>query len=437
MRSLRSVRAPAVSLVLAVGIGACSSDVAEPSPTDGMANATSSIEPTANEPTPSPAPSAPARPIPSTPASEQSPAEGWVEVASFGSADTIETVHDVAAAPFGLLAAGVHLSTRSLAVFDPLAAESRIWLSDDARSWKDVTPPDTFADASIDRLVVLPDGAVLAFGRTSRLVDGIPWEEPAAWETLDGRTWTELEITVGDERVIELVAGGPGYLARVGADLGGQQLGFSSDGKTFAPVADPTGARIMTGIAAGPEGFVIRAEVYESADPATLYASGNGVDWYEASDPGWTLGSAAPIGPDWVALDHRPFDAPDDVEVRTWVSANGLDWTEAGQLPLRTVDLGDGAVCSEYPDLVSTRTLVVASTVLSYPCGEGLVQRFGTAHVSNDGGTWLALPFAAGVEIADPTTRGTQVSAGLDLESGTLLVGETGYRATFWFRPNQ
>jgi hypothetical protein len=23
----------------------------------------------------------------------------------------------------------------------------------------------------------------------------------------------------------------------------------------------------------------------------------------------------------------------------------------------------------------------------------------------------------------------------LDLESGTLLVGESGYRATFWFRP--
>jgi len=30
---------------------------------------------------------------------------------------------------------------------------------------------------------------------------------------------------------------------------------------------------------------------------------------------------------------------------------------------------------------------------------------------------------------------GVSVNAGLDLDSGTLLVGEKDYRATFWFRP--
>lgn len=365
-------------------------------------------------------------------------AEGWVELARFGDPNTIEAVHDVVEAPFGILAAGVQYPTRSLGVFDPLAGDGRIWLSEDGMSWDDVTPGGTFTYASIRQLVALPDGAVLALGWASRLVDGSPEESgPAGWETRDGRAWTELELSVAGDPVIEIAAGDAGYLARLGSELGGQQLGFSSDGRTFTPVADPTGSRIVTRIAAGPEGFVIRAEVYESGEPPTLYASGNGRDWHEAVTSGWRPGELAPIGPDWVAIDQRPFDVQDDAEVRTRLSANGLEWAEAGRLALRTIDVGGGAVCGEFPALIGTGTLVVASTALSYPCGEGLVERFGAVHVTDDGRAWLALPFAATVDIDDPSTRGTRVSAGLDLESGTLLVGETEYRATFWFRPGE
>lgn len=63
-----------------------------------------------------------------------------------------------------------------------------------------------------------------------------------------------------------------------------------------------------------------------------------------------------------------------------------------------------------------------------------MVQHFGAAHVTADGATWTALPFTASALVTDGSTRGTTVHAGLDLEDGTLLVGERDYRATFWFR---
>jgi hypothetical protein len=337
-------------------------------------------------------------------------------------------VHDVVDAPFGVIAAGVELETRALAVFDPLAADSRVWLSADGSEWEDVTPADTFNDATIDQLVVLADGAVLALGRESA--------QPAAWETTDGRTWEEIALTVGSDPVIDVANGGRGYLARAGAELGGQQLWHSSDGRTYVPVADPTLGRIVTGIDAGPEGFVTLAEVYESAEAATIYASGNGTDWYEATSDGWDPSDVAALNSDWIAVDSRPFELREDADVQTWFSSNGLDWAKAGGLPLRAIPIGDDAVCSEYPRLVSTGSMVVASTTLLYPCGEGLVQRFGSAYETSDGDSWLPLPFVGRVDPTDGSTRGTWVAAGIDLESGTLLVGEKDYQATFWFRPS-
>ena len=418
MRYVRFMRAAVIGLTLSAVIAACS----------GGAQATESA--LASQPDPSPAET----PIPASPSKSAAPAspgdtEGdeWIEVSSFGRDDTIESVHDVVEAEFGLIAAGVELETRSLAVFDPLAGDSRVWLSADGSAWEDVTPADTFTDASINQLVVLADGAVLALGFQ---------EGPAAWETRDGRTWGEIALTVGGAPVIEVADGGRGYLARAGVELGGQQLWHSSDGRTYVAVGDPTNGRIVTGTGAGPEGFVILAEVYESGQPARIYASGNGIDWFEATSDGWDPSGVAALGPDWIAVDSRPFDLQEDAEVQTWLSGNGLDWTEAGRIPLRAIPIGDDAVCSEHPRLVSTGSLVVASTTLSYPCSEGLVQRFGSAFETFDGATWLPLPFVASVDPTDGSTRGTRVAAGIDLESGTLLVGEKDYRATFWFRPS-
>ena len=79
--------------------------------------------------------------------------------------------------------------------------------------------------------------------------------------------------------------------------------------------------------------------------------------------------------------------------------------------------------------------MVVSSSTLSYPCGEGNVQSFGASSVTTDGATWMPLSFTVRETAFDVAYRGAKVTAGVDVASGTLLVGESGYRATFWFRP--
>lgn len=431
MRRIRWIRTAAVGLTLAV-LGACSTEAAPAGTPSALASPSARSQ---GEAPMGASHSASASPSPSQAKPELTPAEGWIETASFGGDETIQAVYGVAEAPFGVIAAGVELSTRSLNVFGPLPGGGRVWLSADGTSWEDVTPADTFDGASINQLVVLSDATVLALGLAERLVDGFPAERPIAWETTDGKQWEEVPLTVGDDPVRAVAAGGPGYLALGGGELGGQQLWHSEDGRAFAPIADPGNGRIVTRIAAGPEGFVIVGEVYESAEPATLYASGNGIDWYTATSDGRDPWDVAPLGPDWIALDSPPFGLEEDVEVPTWFSGNGLDWNEGAPLPLRAIPVGGGAACGEYPGLVSSGRHVVASMTLSYPCGEGRVQHFGSAYITSDGRIWLPLPFVGDVDPADGSTRGTRVAAGLELESGTLLVGEKDYQATFWFRP--
>ena len=370
---------------------------------------------------------------------DQGPAEGWLEVATFGAGDSIEAVHDVVVAPFGVLAAGVHLPGRSLSVFGPTGQEGRIWLSSDGRIWEDVTPSGAFADASVDQLVARPDGSVLALGSVSRLVDGNPDVISAAWETRDGLSWAESEVRVADARVFDIASGGQGYLGRLAVTVGEPGLAHSSDGRTFSRVGDFADGRWFASIAAGTEGFVGLATGFESTEPPVIYASGDGVEWYEAETPPWEAAAGVvAIESDWIAVGSRSFEEDwSDTHVPTWFSADGLDWTQAGELPLDAIPAGDEAVCAEFPSIpVSTGSLVTVSTSLSYPCSEGNVGRYGATHITADGETWAPLPFAIAADL-DAATRGTSVAAGADLAAGTLLVGESEFQATFWLRPNE
>jgi hypothetical protein len=73
---------------------------------------------------------------------------------------------------------------------------------------------------------------------------------------------------------------------------------------------------------------------------------------------------------------------------------------------------------------VGTGALVIASTTLSYPVRRRtLPTTVARAEALDQTLAWLALPFADAVEIDDPSTRGTRVSAGLDLESGRYWSG--------------
>jgi hypothetical protein len=429
---VRATVGAVVTLLMATALASCAS-TAEPS-TDALA---SGARLATVLPTPSPSATAAASPSPS-PGEGGGPADGWVEVGSFGNDEGIDAVHAVVEAPFGLLAAGVHIRARNLNVFGELPWEGRTWLSSDGTSWEDVTPAGTFADASVDRLVVLPDGAVVAFGSVNVVdpVSGSPTTEYAEWETADGRTWTAADISHGPSPVHDIVQGGRGYLAAISVEFK-SQLMHSGDGRTFVEVADEASARVARGLGGGPEGFVVIVQAYESAEAPGAYASGNGTDWFKATTPDWNPVGVAPLGADWVVAEVGPFDDLNvDTHSRTWLSANGLDWAESGGVPLRSVPLSDEFSCREFVSgLTSTGSMVVLSTTLSYPCGEGNVQSFGTSSVTTDGETWMPLSFTERETAYDEASRGATVTAGLEVASGTVLVGESGYRATFWFRP--
>jgi hypothetical protein len=423
----RRTRLPGTLLLALVLIG-CSADQAA-SPTATANAPTASPEPTTDASTPTPTASPTPSPNP-TPA-DRSAADGWEEAASFGNAGTIESVYDVVEAPFGLVAVGVRLSTRALSVFGPLPGGGRVWLSPDGVTWEDVTPADVFEGAAILQAVVRADGSVLAVGRAS-----IPEERTAAWESSDGRAWAEIALPFGPNPQPEIADGDRGFLARTGFLPDRQALYHSTDGRTFVSVTDPTDGRLnIFSAAGGPEGFVLMAEADASPESPTIYASGDGSAWFEASAIDWNPAAVAAIGPDWVVIDAPPLGMTADTDVRTWTSANGLEWAEAGAVTLRAHAAGGGVSCAELPRLRSTGTFVILSTALSYPCAEGRVERFGSAHVTVDGATWLALPFVAVPDLGTDATRGTSISAGLDVENGTWLVGEKDYRATFWFRP--
>ena len=212
----------------------------------------------------------------------------------------------------------------------------------------------------------------------------------------------------------------------------------SGDGRTFVEVADEASARIARGLGGGPDGFVVIAQAYESAESPAAYASGNGTEWFKATTPDWNPVGVAPLGADWVVAEvGPPLDGEEgDTYAPTWVSENGLDWAESGRIALRDMPLSDGSSCREFVSgLTSTGSMVVSSTTLSYPCGEGNVQTFGASSVTTDGATWTPLSFTVRETAYDEASRGATVTAGLEVASGTLLVGESGYRATFWFRP--
>lgn len=422
-------RSFALTAVIAM-CSACSAETASPGSESATASFPSQTLPPSTTQDASPS-------VASTPEPES---DEWVEVASFGTDGTIETVNAIVEAPFGLVAAGVHVGAQNLNVFGELPQDGRIWLSSDGASWEDVTPAGTFADASVDRLIVLPDGAVVAFGRVNEVdpASGSTFQAYAEWETFDGRTWTDVDLSAESSPIYDIVQGDRGYLAVLSVPFR-SQLAHSVDGRTFVDVAEEASSRVSRGLGAGPEGFVVIGQAYESAESPKAYASGNGTDWIEATAPDWNPVGVAPLGTDWVVVERAPIDLASEaiLPARTWISANGLDWTGSGGVELRDVPVSDGNSCRELISGVSsTGSLVVVSSTLSYPCGEGNVQNFGTSSSSSDGVTWTALPFtvrppASGVGLS----RGATVRSGLDIASGTLLVGESGSRATFWFRP--
>lgn len=304
-----------------------------------------------------------------------------------------------------------------------------VWLSPDGRSWEQVA--SGLENVRFGSLVVREDGALLATGTRGTLGESgsVEGEEPAAWTSPDGRTWTEIESGLPGF-VIDLVRGGRGYLALVSVEVGTEdvELWHSPDAVTWTLAHRLVASRIDVG--AGDEGFVAVGRTAGDPGEPFAIASGDGRVWVTAANPPPAfVPLVAPRGGDWMVM--STFDADGGMaNGETWVSANGLDWAPHGRAPMGAVK-ADGTECREYPRfLVAAGPWLVAATDLMYPCSEGGFAVHATQLISTDGATFSPLPFEAGTP--GQARSGAIVNAAVVADGGLVLAGELDGVATFW-----
>ena len=384
-----------------------------------------------------PSPSAVPSPSEAAPTAAPPPPEpaDWSEVAAFGASGAITRVEDIEVAPFGLIAVGVEYGVAEMPVFGPVPRNGRVWLSADGRTWEDVTPQGTFADSDIYQVVALPDGAVVAFSRVAADEGPDPF---SVVESRDGRTWYGSEISIGMQPVLNMTSGGPGYVTVRRASESESELWFADDGRAFQyAFALPPGTTVAS-LEGGPEGFV--AVVVSSDDPpvVTILASGDGLEWLEADSAPADMRAAVPLGNDWIGIAPAPpFDVYLDATTTTWFSSNGLGWSRLGSLQFHAVGADEPSSCREFlSGAIGTGSAVVVSTVFSYPCSEGGVQRFGQSSISPDGEDWTGLPFTASEVVGTAASRGATITDGIKFGDLLVIVGERDHRGTIWVNAN-
>jgi hypothetical protein len=333
------------------------------------------------------------------------------------------------------VAVGTHYD-RPIGVDDILPPhEGRVWTSPDGRSWVDFTPPD-FADAILNYLFAQPDGSLIAFGNvTDPQRENI--EDPGpitAWESADGRSWRQVDagLPVGHS-LQHLARGARGYLAALWNLIDGTpQLWLSPDGRHWEQVHAGSNGEYVSGIGAGDEGFVVvGGRAGGNAPSAFVMASADGQEWVTAASPPEGVSHVVAIGPDWIASGQGTFgDVSKDSDTPVWFSTNGLDWSEVGRIPLRSVDLfGDGSFCNEWvSELIEANRRLVASLTLTGPCSEGAFVSYSRTLISLDQAPWQPLPFP---ERSDKQP-GSFIRTGIGADGGLLLAGQSNGRATFW-----
>ena len=317
--------------------------------------------------------------------------ETWTEAAVYSEDGRRYVLGDLVAWSDGLVAVGTVYDSEARSVFGPPPPHAgRVWLSADGNEWTDATPNDTFGDVELVHLFETADGALIVIGQIYDELDATS----AAWETLDGQTWTPIELAGWPEgaSVAQVASGARGHVASTFVVAEPHPL-YSADGRNWqATLVDGVGISV---VAAGDEGFVASIFNKDLAGPTLpVVASADGLDWFDATEPDNGNFLAAPHGGDWIAT-TAAFGVVGEsaVDVATWRSANGLDWSPLGKLTLASDEL-DGATCFEtIGALNGLPTMTVAGTVLSGPCSEGAVVTAGGSYASLDGAEWTRLPF--------------------------------------------
>jgi hypothetical protein len=392
--------------------------------TDGAANGTAgSAIPTASDAVASPSASAAATAeAPSTAATAEAPIEeGWIAAATFSEPGRRYVLGDLAAWSGGLIAIGTWFESEERANFGPPPAhEGRVWRSTDGTEWADATPGGTFDQVELQHLFETADGALIIIGDR--------WTGPertsAAWASSDGESWEPvvLDGVPADALVTRVGSGAKGHLA--GAYVGNEMLMlYSADGRLW----EATGSNVTSvgDLGAGDEGFV--ASIFRGDGAPVIVASSDGREWFDSpTRPGGAF-LVAPRGGDWLAMTTMFGGVP---SVATSQSANGLDWSPLGDVPLGTFASSDLS-CSEVPGAIhGLPGLLVLGTVLSGPCGEGAVVSAGASYTSLDGVDWTRLPFGDQAFAAAAVTVGDSVIVATD----TRTHAAENIGVIFWIR---
>lgn len=347
----------------------------------------------------------------------------WTAAAQFGEDGKRYVVGDLVSWSGGLLAVGTVYEDEARSVFGPPPPRSgRVWRSDDGTSWTDATPDGTFADVELAHLFETADGALVVIGQSYPALDPVS----AAWETHDGETWTPITLAglPNGVAVFQVASGARGHVAT--AFLGGEaHAAFSSDGRTWEPTLEGSAMRM---VAAGDEGFVA-VVAPEGSQPAAerVVASADGKEWFDGTAPDAGIFMAAPRGGDWFAT-TATVGAGSSIDAATWGSANGLDWSPIGTIPLEAAG-PETLGCHEMPAIVhGLPRLIVVGTVLTFGCGEGAVSTAGGSYASLDGGTWSRVPFGDLAYAAGAAEAGDRIVVATDTRTGQAdVIG-----VTFW-----
>jgi hypothetical protein len=288
-----------LTLAVACALVACQVD-------SGASLAPSDARSPSAEATPEPSASSEPSVAPSPEGSQEPTESAWSEAGTF-SGTGLTMIVDVSAWDGGFIAIGQRWPGTNMANGVPTPL---VWTSTDGREWTE-SEPQWSPSLEPRGILRLSAGGVTVIG-----VDGA---DAAAWTSTDGSNWTEVDLPFGVAANSGLnVASGPvGHVVTTA-----EGIWYSAEGTAWELTQTaPEGVGLQQPVA-GDEGFVVPATQLTGEGAPIVLASGDGIEWVEAT-PAAFLGSVAPFRGDWLATGFT--DDPPAISLLS--SPNGLDWT--------------------------------------------------------------------------------------------------------------
>ena len=348
-------------------------------------------------------------------------ADAWTAVATYSEPGQRYVFGDMASGTDGIVAVGTRYVSETRSVFGPPPAhQGVVWRSIDGTEWSELPAAATFDQVELTQLFHDADGALIAIGDTWIGLE----RTSAAWASPDGESWEPIVLDgmPAGAWISRLVSGASGFLAS--AHVGAQSnVLYSADGRQWESVLpNATG---VNDLGAGDEGFV--ASIFMGDGAPVIVASGDGLQWFNATPPAVDAFMVAPRGRDWLGMTSTFGDV---VSSDTWRSANGLEWGPIGGLTLGIVE-SPGVSCREAPALLhGLPSMVLLGTTLLGPCSEGAVIGAGGSYASVEGGEWSALPFGEQATAAGAVQLDDRVVVATDTRTNRAAV----IGVTFWIR---